>query len=99
MNWKNLKLLYYNENESYIQEIKYALEQNEKDFKKVLDEKYRYRTISSVLKGVIGPEDKTHAECPKCGKNIPIIVGGKCECPKCGGELYGLIVALYDWKS
>ena len=87
---------YYNENESYIKEIKYALEQDEEDFKKVLDEKYRHRTISSVLKGVIGPEEKTHAECPNCGKNIPLIRDSKCECPKCGGELYSLMVALYD---
>ena len=87
---------YYNENESYVNEIKSALEHNEKDFKKVLDEKYMYRTVSSVLKGVIGPEDKTHAECPNCGKSIPLIAGGECECPKCGGELYGLIVILYD---
>ena len=86
----------YNENESYIKEIKYALEQNEEDFKKVLDEKYMYRTIIPVLKGVIGLEDKTHAECPKCGKRIPLIIEDKCECPKCGGDLYGLVVALYD---
>ena len=86
----------YNENESHIKEIKSALEQDEEDFKDILDEKYMHRTIASVLKGVIGPEDKTHGECPKCGKSIPLVSKGKCECPKCGGELYGLMVALYD---
>lgn len=86
----------FNENESYLNEIKSALEQDEDDFKEVLDEKYEYRTISSVLKGIVGPKNKTHGDCPKCGKSIPLISEGKCECPKCGGELYGLMVALYD---
>lgn len=87
---------YYNENESDIKEIKSALEQDEDDFKDVLDEKYKYRTISAALKGVVGPENKTHGDCPKCHKNIPLISGDECECPKCGGELYALMVALYD---
>ena len=64
------------------------------DFKDLLDEKYKYREISPELKGVIGPEDIW--ECPKCSKNIPLIMGDKCECPKCGGELYGCISILYD---
>ena len=55
-----------------------------------------HRTIRSVLKGVIGPEDKTRVECPNCGKCIPLIVEEKCECPKCGGELHVSIVTLYD---
>ncbi|WP_405306677.1 hypothetical protein [Methanobrevibacter sp.] len=87
---------YYNENESYVKEIKTALEQDEEDFKEVLDEKYPYRTISSVLKDAIGSKDKTHSECPKCGKHIPLITENECECPKCSGKLYGLMVALYD---
>ena len=87
---------YYNENESYVKEIKSCLEQEEANFKDVLDEKYPYRTISSVLKGVVEPNDKTHGECPMCGKNIPLISGDKCKCPKCGGELYGFITVLYD---
>ena len=87
---------YYNENEEYVKEIKSTLEQDEEDFKEVLDEKYMYRTISSVLKGAIGSEEKTHGECPKCGKSIPLITGDECECPKCGGELNAFMVALYD---
>ena len=87
---------YYNENESYMEEIQSALEQDEKDFKEILDEKYPYRTISAVLKGAIGPKDKTHGKCPKCGKNIPLIIGDKCECPKCDGELHGFITVMYD---
>ena len=86
---------YYNETESNVKEIKSALEQNEEDFKEILDEKYVHRTISSVLKGAVGPKD-THGECPKCSKNIPLIAGNKSECPKCGGKLYGLTIALYD---
>ena len=43
----------------------------------VLNEKYPYRTISSMLKGAIGPEDKTHGKCHKCGKTLPLILGGK----------------------
>ena len=65
-------------------------------FKDVLDEKYKYRTISAALKGVVGPENKTHGDCPKCHKNIPLISGDECECPKCGGELRGFIAVLYD---
>ena len=86
---------YYNEDESYINEIKLALRQGEIDFKDLLDEKYKYREISPELKGVIGPED-TYGKCPNCSKNIPLIMGDKCECPKCGGELYGCISILYD---
>ena len=48
------------------------------------------------MKGAIGPEEKTHGECPKCGKEIPLIIGDECECPKCGGELRGFIAVLYD---
>lgn len=87
---------YYNENESHVIELQSCLKQNEEDFKEILDEKYMYRTISSVLKGVIGPKDKTHGECPKCGKDLPTIQGDNCECPKCGGELYAFLTALYD---
>jgi len=87
---------YYNENESYVKEIKSALEHEEDDFKDILDEKYMYRTISLVLKDAIGFKDKTHGKCPKCSKNIPLIIGNKCECPKCGGELCGFITVLYD---
>lgn len=87
---------YYNENESFVGEIKSAIEHDEEDFKAVLDEKYPYRRISSTLKGTIGSEDKTHGKCPNCGKTLPLIIGDKCECPKCGGELYGLISILYD---
>lgn len=87
---------YYNENESYLKEIKSALKQDEKDFKDLFDEKYPFRTISSVLKGVVGPETETYGECPKCGKRIPLITGGKCDCPNCDGELYSFTVALYD---
>lgn len=87
---------YYNENEFFVGEIKSALEHDEENFKEVLNEKYPYRTISSMLKGAIGPEDKTHGKCPKCGKTLPLILRGKCECPKCGGKLYALISILYD---
>ena len=87
---------YYNENESYLKEIKSALKQDEKDFKDLLKEKYPFRTISTVLKGTVGPNDKTDGECPKCGKKIPLIKEDKCKCPKCGGELHGFITALYD---
>ena len=87
---------YYNEDESYINEIKSALKQGEIDFKDLLDEKYPLRTISSVLKGTVGPKDKTDGECPKCGKKIPLITEGKCKCPICDGELYAFIVAEYD---
>lgn len=87
---------YYNENESYVEEIKSALEQDEDDFKDILDEKYNLRIINSMLKGAIGSKDKTHGKCPKCGKRIPLITGNKCECPKCDGELYGLLTCLYD---
>lgn len=87
---------YYNENESYVKEIKSALEQDEDDFKNILDEKYMYRTISSHLKDVIGPKDKTHGKCPKCGKNLPLIIRDVCECPKCGGELCAFMIAMYD---
>lgn len=87
---------YYNENESYVKEIKSALEYDEENFKDILDEKYKYRTISSKLKGVIGFQDKIYGECPKCGKKIPLIIGDKCECPKCDGELHSFIGVLYD---
>lgn len=87
---------YCNENESYLKEIKSALEQDEEDFKDILDEKYPYRTISSVLKGTVGPNDKTDGECPKCGKKIPLIIGEKSKCPKCGEKLFSFITALYD---
>ena len=87
---------YFNENESYVKEIRSNLKQDEKDFKDLLDEKYPFRTISSVLKGVVGPKEKTYGECPKCGKKIPLITGDKCECPKCDGELYAFTTALYD---
>ena len=87
---------YYNENESHVEEIKSALEQDEEDFKDILDEKYEYRVITSKLKGAIGPEEKTHEKCPKCGKELPLIIGDKCECPKCGGELRGFMTVLYD---
>ena len=30
-----------------------------------------------MLKGAIGPEDKTHGKCHKCGKTLPLILGGK----------------------
>ena len=87
---------YFNENESYINEIKSNINQDEKDFKDLLDEKYPFRTISSVLKGVVGPKEKTYGECPKCGKKIPLIIGDKCDCPKCDGELHAFMVNLYD---
>lgn len=87
---------YYNENESYVKEIKSALEQDEEDFKGILDEKYPYRTISFVLKGMVGPKDKTDGECPKCGKKIPLISGEKSKCPKCGEKLFSFVTALYD---
>ena len=87
---------YHNENESFVEEIKSAIEHYDEDFKEVLDEKYPYRTISSALKGVIVSKDKTYGDCPKCGKNLPLITGDKCECPKCGGELYALVTILYD---
>lgn len=87
---------YYNENESYVEEIRSALEQDEEDFKDILDKKYEYRVITSKLKGAIGPKEKTHEECPKCGKELPLIIGNECECPKCGGELRGFITVLYD---
>ena len=84
---------YYNENESYVNQIKSAIKHDETE---VLDEKYPYRTISSTLKDAIGFKCKTHAECPKCGKNIPLIIGDECECPKCGGGLHAFITCLYD---
>ena len=87
---------YYNENESYIKEIQSALEQEEKDFKDILDEKYPYRTVSEVFKCPIGSSDKTHGKCPKCGKSIPLITENKCKCPKCDGELHSFITAMYD---
>lgn len=87
---------YYNEDESYINEIKLALKQEEMDFKDLLDDKYPYRITSSVLKGTIGPNDKTDGRCPKCGRKIPLVIGDKCKCPKCDGELYAFIVAEYD---
>ena len=87
---------YYNENESYVNEIKSAIEQGETDFKDVLNEKYEYRRISSELKGVIGSKDRTYGKCPKCGKKLPIITEKKCECPKCGGELCTFMIAMYD---
>lgn len=86
---------YYNENESYVKEIRSAIEQDDEDFKDILDEKYTYRTVSSQLKNTIGSKD-THGKCPKCGKNLPLITGDKSECPKCGGELYGVLTFLYD---
>lgn len=70
---------YCNENEDYIKEIKSAIKQDEKDFKELLDEKYPYRTISSVLKGTVESKDKTYGECPKCGKRIPLIIEDKCK--------------------
>ena len=86
---------YYNENKSYVKEIKLDLERDEEDFREVLDKKYKFRRIGSELKGVIESKDKTHGKCPKCGKNIPLIAeGGKC--PKCSGELHGFLIALYD---
>ena len=87
---------YYNENESYVKEINSAIERDKGDFKDALDDKYPYRTISSTLKGAIGAQEKNHAKCPKCGKNLPLIAGDKCECPKCGGELHGFVTCLYD---
>ena len=81
---------YYNENEDYVNEIRSSLKQDKKDFKDVLDEKYPYRTISSVLKGAIGPNDKTHGKCPKCGKSIPLIKENKCECLYVMGNFMGL---------
>ena len=81
--FRSTSLLY--ENESYLKEIKSALKQDEKDFKILLDERYPFRTISSVLKGTIGPKDKD-GECPKCGKKIPLITGDKCKCPNVVGN-------------
>lgn len=86
---------YYNENESYVKEIKSNLKLDEEDFKEILDKKYQYRRSGSELKGVIGVKNKTHGKCPKCGKNIPLI-SSKCKCPKCGGELHGFLTVLYD---
>ena len=87
---------YYNENDSYVKEIEFSLEQDEDDFKKILDKKYPRRTISLDLKGTIESNDKTHGKCPACGKSLPLIRGDKCECPKCGGELCDSLIALYD---
>lgn len=87
---------YSNENESYVKVIKSLLKKDEKDFKDFLDKKYPFRTISSVLKGTVGPKEKTDGKCPKCGKKIPLIKGDKCKCPKCDGELYAFITTLYD---
>lgn len=84
----------YSEDESQIEDIKSALKQDEADFKEVLDEKYPYRTVTSTLKGTVGPEDKTKGECPQCGRKIPLVGSG--ECPKCGGEFYDFISACYD---
>lgn len=59
---------YYNVNESYLKEIKSSLKQDEKDFEDLLKEKYPFCTISSVLKGTVGPKDKTDGECPNVVK-------------------------------
>lgn len=85
---------YHNDDDSYVDEIKDCLKNNEKEFVDRLDEKYILRHKSSVLKGAISG-DKTHAECPKCGKNIKLIIDDLSECPKCGGMVIG-VSFLYD---
>jgi len=87
---------YYNENPSYIREIRSALKRDEKDFKEVLDEKYGYRIINNVLKGAIDSLNEDYGECPGCGCKIPLITGDVCVCPECDGELIAFMTALYD---